>query len=67
MGHWHTTERDMRYPETFWRIGSLNTYHDEVYPQPGRGLVTIYIYTLLFEVQKSADNVLRGPHDADRA
>lgn len=27
MGHWHTGSRDARYPETFWRVGSLNTYH----------------------------------------
>lgn len=28
MGHWHvTTESDARYPDMFWRVGSLNTYH----------------------------------------
>lgn len=32
MGHWHTNSRKAidsgaRYPETFWRVGSLNTYH----------------------------------------
>lgn len=28
MGHWHTTiESDVRYPDTFWRVGSLNRYH----------------------------------------
>lgn len=33
MGHWHMnrTERDdaRTYPETFWRVGSLNQYHKQ--------------------------------------
>lgn len=28
MGHWHTSlSTDAKYPETFWRVGSLNTFH----------------------------------------
>src|SRR5882762_5650850 len=37
MGHWHKTERDMRYPETCWRFGSLNTL-------PRRGLSTTWAW-----------------------